>query len=118
MRYLIMVVHDGPEPKDVPGELYEAMGDLVTKLTDEDTLVDAAGLGPIDKAKRIDLRGGEVTFVDGPFVESKEWIGGYFLVRVASEEEALDVARQSIEVHRKHFPGFDVTHEVRKIQEA
>jgi len=117
MRYLIMVVHDGPQPKDVPGELYEAMGSFVTKLTEDGTLVDAAGLGPVEEAKRIDLRGGQVTVVDGPFAESKEWIGGYFLVRVDSEEEALDVARGSIALHREHFPGFDVTHEVRKIQQ-
>lgn len=118
MRYLIMVVHTGPEPQNVPGALYQAMGELVTELTESGTLVDAAGLGPIDQAKRIDLRGGETTVVDGPFAESKEWIGGYFLVSVASEEEALDVARRSIDLHREHFPGFDVTHEVRKIQEG
>lgn len=118
MRYLITVVHDGPEPKDVPAELHEAMGAFVSKLTEDGSLVDAAGLARIEKAKRVDLRSGKVRVVDGPFAETKEWIGGYFVVEVDSEAQAIEIARQSVELHRKHFPGFDITHEVRQIMEA
>lgn len=119
MRYLITVVHEGPEPDpaDVPAELHEAMGAFVTKLDADGTLVDACGLAPMEKATRIDLRGGEVQVVDGPFAESKEWVGGYFILRVESEAEAIEHARYSVELHRKHFPGFDVTHEVRQIMD-
>jgi hypothetical protein len=117
MRYLITVVHDGPEPLDVPAELYEAMGAYVSKLTADGVLLDGAGLAPIEKAKRIHLRGGAIEVVDGPFAETKEWVGGYFLVKVDSEEEAIEVARGSIELHRDHFPGFDVSHEIRRIME-
>jgi len=115
MRYLITVVHDAPEPLDVPAELYAAMGDYVAKLTADGVLLDAAGLAPIEKAQRIDLRGGAIEVVDGPFAETKEQLGGYFLVGVDSEEEAIQVARGSIELHRDHFPGFDITHEIRRV---
>ena len=118
MRYLITVVHDAPEPEGAPAELYEAMGAFVSKLTDDGVLVDAAGLAPVEKAKRIDLRGGKVSVLDGPFAEAKEWIGGFFMVKVGSESEAMEIARQSVELHRKHFPGFDITHEVRQIMEG
>lgn len=118
MRYLISVVHEGALPKDVPAELYEAMGKYVSKLTEDGVLLDGAGLAAIEEAKRVDLRDGRVTIVDGPFPETKEWVGGYFLVKVASEADAIGVARNSAELHRKHFPGFDVTHEVRQIMEG
>jgi hypothetical protein len=106
MRYLITVVHDGPEPKNAPAELYEAMGAFVSKLTEDGTLIEAAGLAPIEKAKRVDLRSGSVRVIDGPFAETKEWIGGFFLVKVGSEAEAMEIAGQSVELHRRHFPGF------------
>lgn len=118
MRYLISVVHDGPEPKGDASDLHEAMGAFVTKLTEDGTLVDAAGLAPIEKAKRVDLRSGKIRVLDGPFTEAKEWIGGFFMVQVASESEAVEIARQSAELHRKHFPGFDITHEVRQVMEG
>lgn len=117
MRYLINVVHEGPEPEDVPAEMYEAMGAFVEQLDSDGVLVDACGLAPIEKATRINLRGGEVQTVDGPFAETKEWIGGYFILQVKSEAEAIEHAKHSVELHRKHFPGFDVTHEVRQIMD-
>jgi hypothetical protein len=51
------------------------------------------------------------TVVDGPFVESKEAIGGYFLLQVESEEEAIEIAR--------HCPGLEhgVQVEVRPLVE-
>ena len=116
MRYLITVVHKGPiDRKSIPAEMYEAMGSFVSKLTADGLLVDAAGLAPVEQGKRVNLRGGKVTVVDGPFAETKEWIGGFFILKVDSEAEAIDYARQSVELHRKHAPGFEVTHEVRQI---
>ncbi|HZD53875.1 MAG TPA: YciI family protein [Woeseiaceae bacterium] len=116
MRYLITVVHDGPiDRKSIPAEMYEAMGGFVSKLAEEGLLIDAAGLAPVEQATRINLRGGDVTVVDGPFAEVKEWIGGYFIVKAESEAEAIDYARRSVELHRKHAPGLEVTHEVRRI---
>jgi hypothetical protein len=118
MRYLISVIHDGPEPTDVPAALYQAMGAFVSKLKEDDVLIDAAGLARMEKAKRINLRGRKVTVVDGPYPETKEWLGGFFLVKVGSEKEALEIAQQSIDLHDEHFPGFDLTHEIRQVMEG
>lgn len=115
MRYLITVVHEGRLPEEIPAELYEAMGAFVSQLDADGILVDGAGLAPVEKATRVNLRGGEVEVVDGPFAETKEWVGGYFILQVASEAEAIEHARHSVELHRKHVPGFEVTHEVRQI---
>ena len=119
MRYLITVVHDGPHPapENVPAALYQAMGELVGNLQSDGVFVDAAGLAPPEAAKRVVLDDGAIEIVEGPFTETREWLGGYFLVRVDSEAEAVEIARQSVELHRVHFPGFDITHEVRQILE-
>jgi hypothetical protein len=91
------------------------MGAFVSKLAADGVLIDASGLAPVERATRVDLRGGETTIVDGPFAETKEWIGGYFILQVKSEAEAVEYAKHSVELHRKHFPGFEITHEVRQI---
>jgi hypothetical protein len=119
MRYLINVVHEGPHDYEGdPTDLHEAMGAFVAELAADGVLVDGAGLEPTEHATRVDLRGGKVKTVDGPFAEAKEWVGGYFIVQCRSQAEAVEIARRSIELHREHAPGFDITHEVRRILEA
>jgi hypothetical protein len=49
-------------------------------------------LQPVSTAKSLRLREGERLTTDGPFAETKEALGGYYLVDVASDEEALDWA--------------------------
>jgi hypothetical protein len=54
---------------------------------------------------------------DGPFTEAKELVGGYALVEVKSREEALQVARQFMELHRRHWPEFEGECEVRPLED-
>ncbi|HEX6197089.1 MAG TPA: YciI family protein [Jiangellaceae bacterium] len=118
MRYLITVNHEGPIDEGIfPEQLYADMGAFVEKLAADGILVDAAGLERLDKATRVSLNDGDVKVVDGPFSEAKEWIGGYFILQVRSHAEAVEYARQSIELHRKHVPNLSVSHEVRRIEE-
>jgi hypothetical protein len=118
MRYLITVNHEGPiDEENTPEQMYADMGAFVEKLAADGILVDAAGLERLDKATRVSLNDGDVKVVDGPFSEAKEWIGGYFILQVRSHAEAVEYARQSIELHRKHVPNLSVSHEVRRIEE-
>jgi hypothetical protein len=119
MRYLITASHEGSiDEENVPQGLHEGMGALVEKLAADGILVDAGGLERLDKATRVSLSDGEVKVVDGPFSEAKEWIGGYFILQVRSHAEAVEYAKQSIELHQKHVPHMSVSHEVRRIEEA
>ena len=52
------------------------------------------GLHPLSKGARVSYRGGKPLVTDGPFAESKEVIGGYWIIKAASKEEALDWARR------------------------
>lgn len=49
-------------------------------------------LQPVDTARTVQVRDGETLTTDGPFAETKEQLGGYYLVDVDSEEEALEWA--------------------------
>ncbi|MFL5605052.1 MAG: YciI family protein, partial [Gemmatimonadaceae bacterium] len=53
---------------------------------------------------------------DGPFTESKELIGGYAIVDVESDQEALDLATRFMELHRIHWPEFEGESELRPIE--
>jgi hypothetical protein len=50
---------------------------------------------------------------DGPFTESKEVIGGWAILQTDSKDEATRIATEFMELHRKHWPGFEGESEVR-----
>jgi len=52
------------------------------------------GLQPTSKGARIRFQGRKRTVTDGPFTESKEVLGGYWLIQVSSKEEAVEWAKR------------------------
>ena len=59
-------------------------------------LLDAAGLYPSSTGARINVSAsGKQTVVDGPFTESKELVGGYWVIQVKSIEEAIEWAKRA-----------------------
>jgi hypothetical protein len=76
-------------------------------------LVDAAGLYPSSNGARVNVsKDGKKTVVDGPFSESKELVGGYWLIKVKSIEEAIEWAKRV-----PTTPGQDGQIEVRQFIE-
>ena len=104
--------HSGP-----PAALMEAMGKFVQKSLQDGTLVDTGGLLPTEEGARVRLAGGKITVTDGPFTESKEVIGGYAILNVASKAEALRIANEFMELHRRYWPEFEGESEVRPMFE-
>ena len=79
---------------------------LAGELAREGKLRRGAPLGAISDAALIRVRDGKALVSDGPFAESKEVVGGFWIVDVASREEAIEIARRSpharygmVEVH-------------------
>ena len=62
--------------------------------------------------------GEDALVTDGPFVETKEVIGGYALIEARSDEEALAMATDFMELHRIHWPAFEGECEVRPLEAA
>ncbi len=96
-----------------PPALMEAMGKFVEKSLKEGTLVDTGGLLPSKDGLRIRLRGGELLVTDGPFAETKEVIGGWAILKTETKEEAIRIAKEFMELHRKHWPEFEGESELR-----
>jgi hypothetical protein len=88
MRFL-MTVNGGGAPPDA--ELFAEMGRFVEELTRAGVLLATGGL---DRGTDVSASGGNVTFTDGPFAESKEVIVSFALVDVRSQQEALELARR------------------------
>lgn len=118
MKYLMLLKH--PETfqrEEVPQALLDAMGTAVTAAMKSGAILDTAGLQPTKDGFRVRLAKGTIVVTDGPFVETKEVVGGYALVEAKSREEALDVARQFMELHRIHWPAFVGECEVRPLEQ-
>ena len=70
------------------------MGKYNQQLIDAGVLVDGAGLQPSSKGARVGFKNGQVVVTDGPFVETKELIAGYWIINVKSKAEAVDWAKK------------------------
>jgi hypothetical protein len=118
MKFLMMIRHaESYRNEEIPSALMEAMGEFVGESMKRGILKDTAGLKPTSEGFRIRLSNGQLKVSDGPFTEAKEVIGGYALVEAPSKEDALEMARQFMELHRVHWPGFEGESEVRPLEE-
>lgn len=68
--------------------------DYVEALQASGVLLDARPLQSATTASTVRVRGGRSSITDGPFAETKEQIGGYFLIEVADRDEAVRVAER------------------------
>jgi hypothetical protein len=85
----------------------------VTKSSKDGSLVDTGGLLPSKEGVRLRLAKGKIAVTDGPFSESKEVIGGWAILKADTKAEAIRIATEFMELHRKHWPEFEGECEVR-----
>ena len=118
MKYLCFIRHaESFRQAGPPAALMEAMGEFVQKSLQDGSLVDTGGLLPSKDGFRVRLDKGAITVTDGPFTETREVIGGWAILNANSRQQALDIARQFMELHRKHWPEFAGESEVRPMFE-
>ena len=111
MRFMSIVTTahtDMPTP-----ELMEAMGKLADREIKAGRMIDMGGLMPLETGAQVRIKGGELSVIDGPFVEAKEVIGGYAIFEFRNKEEAMASAVEFMQLHRQHMPGWEGTCEVR-----
>jgi len=116
MRFMMIVKHSekqGPPPT----QLMEEIAKIAEEATKAGTMLGNGGLGPTAQGARVRLSGGKVTVIDGPFTEAKEVIGGYAQFQLKSKEEAIQSAVRFMELHKKHWPGWEGETEVRQMYE-
>jgi len=114
MKYLSFIRHaESYRNAPPPAALMDAMGAFIQKSLAAGSLVDTGGLLPSKDGLRVRLDHGKITVTDGPFSESKEVIGGWAILKADSKEEAIKLATEFMELHRKHWPEFEGESEVR-----
>ena len=94
MRFLVIVKANKESEAGVmpTKEILSEMGKFNEELVKAGVMLAGEGLQPSSKGKRVRFQGKTRTVIDGPFAETREQLGGYFLVEAAGLEEALDIA--------------------------
>jgi hypothetical protein len=80
----------GIQPTKQTKEMFAAMGKYNEELIKAGVVLAMDGLQPSSKGKRVRFSGHERTVTDGPFTETKELVGGFWLWQVKSMEEAVE----------------------------
>src|SRR6516164_7259996 len=92
MQYLVSVIYDADDLA-TPTEM-AAIDAFNDRLEADGHWVFAGGLAAPSTATVIDNRGGEAMFTDGPFLESKEYLAGFWILEAADLDIALKLAAE------------------------
>lgn len=98
MPYLLLIVEPrGQRAERTPAEAQHAYAEMVRfgeKLHARGLLRASESLRPDEEGVRVTVRGGKRNLLDGPFAESKEMVGGFFLLACDSKEQAVEIAAE------------------------
>ena len=95
MRYMLLIYADEqswPEPERE--RCYQHSARLAHQLQAKGQYLDANPLQPIATATSVQVRNEKRLVTDGPFAETREQLGGYFLVKAKNLDEAIEIAGQ------------------------
>lgn len=114
MKYLLLVHHNEEAfnkiPEDKRKEMLAESIRLCHQLHDKGQYVHASPLQPEATGKIVRVRDGKSAMIDGPFIETKEQLAGYFLVDANDQDEAVKIAER--------VPGARIgTVEIRPVRE-
>src|SRR5713226_3246046 len=98
MRFMMLIIPEGYEaaaPGTVPpADAVAAMMKYNEALKDAGVLITLEGLHPPSMGARVSFAGSKPLVTDGPFIEAKEVIGGYWMIEVKSRDEAIEWAKK------------------------
>jgi len=115
MRFMILIkATKDTEAGVMPNEqLLTEMGKFNEELVQAGVMLAGEGLHPSSKGARVRFSGGKRTVIDGPFVETKELIAGFWLWQCKSKEEAIEWVKRCPNPHNE-----DCEIELRQLFEA
>lgn len=114
MRFLgtIKTAEDAGAP---PAALVEAMDSFLREAISTGAIVETGGLAPTAEGVRLRVDDGERHITDGPFIESKEVVGGYVIFNAPSRDAAMEWATRFVDLHVRHWPALVFECEVRQM---
>jgi hypothetical protein len=103
MKYLLLIYADERAyeamSEDERREMYAAYDELMKDVGASGQMLGGEELAPTASATSVQVRAGERLVTDGPYAETKEQLGGYFLIDVADLDAAIDIAARIPSVH-------------------
>ena len=112
MRFMMIVKNADPIPPTP--ELLEAMHKMADREIKAGRMLDNGGLMPLTMGAQVRVASGELSVIDGPFVEAKEVVGGYAIFELRNKEEAVASAVEFMQLHKDLLPGWEGTCEIRE----
>ena len=103
MRYMCLM-KSSESNGETPPAVYEAMAEYDRWGRATGILIDSQGLLPSEAGMIVSLVDGNIKAVDGPFTEAKELVGGYAVIEVRTREEALELGRRLMQLHKDNWP--------------
>ncbi len=98
MRFMMLMIpkgYEGAAPGTMPdAKAVEAMMKYNQELQQAGVLLALDGLHPPSMGARVSFAGGKPLVTDGPFPEAREVLGGYWIIKVNSRQEAIDWAKR------------------------
>ena len=96
MKYILLVHHSeqvlGKLSETELQQMREESVQLANQINESGQYLDAAPLHPTATATSVRVRDGKRFVTDGPFAETREQLGGYFLIDAKNLDEAIDIA--------------------------
>ena len=93
MKYMLLIYGDeNALDVETREKCYGDSSQLAHDLQEKGQYIGASPLHPTTKATSIRVRDGKRMITDGPFAETREQLGGYFMVEAANLDEAIDIA--------------------------
>ena len=92
MQYLLLIYGPESESEDFSPETMKAYDAFWAHVTERGALKAGEALHPVSTATTVRVRDGQTVTTDGPFAETKEILGGFYVVDVANLDEALEYA--------------------------
>ena len=92
MKYMLLVYDDPAEWTGVTEEQMQGLYEEYAAVSNDPATIGGAQLQPVTTAKTVRVNGGDTLATDGPFAETKEHLGGYYLVEAGSIDDAVKLA--------------------------
>jgi hypothetical protein len=92
MKFMLLIHHVEVLEENEREQLLAESIHLANQLHENQQYLDAAPLHPTSMTTSVKVRDGKRLVTDGPFAETREQIGGYFLVDAKDRDEAIDIA--------------------------
>jgi hypothetical protein len=99
MQFLMFYTPDPSRPAGPPSPEYiDEMNRLIEQSRQSGEMIATGGLTPLQQGARIKQSNGQVSFTDGPYIESTEIIGGFALLELPSKEAAIESAKNFLKI--------------------